>query len=46
LIEAFIIIACNFCFGTEIGQFEKTVDSLVEILSAQAEKIERQKLMV
>ncbi len=30
----------------EIGQFEKTADSLVDILSVQAGKIERQKLMV
>lgn len=32
--------------AAEIGQFEKTADSLVGILSVQAGKIERQKLMV
>ncbi len=31
--------------GAEIGTFEKSVESLIDILSVQADKIERQKLM-
>ncbi len=38
-------VSAVFSHTTEISTFEKTVESLVDILSAQAEKIERQKLM-
>jgi intraflagellar transport protein 20 len=48
--DHFYLSVCDLprftCLATaEISTFEKTVESLVDILSAQAEKIERQKLM-